>query len=51
MDTVALYLGTGAKQAPARRHHAIAEAVTAAILRASVLPGVPPTVSTLRGLP
>jgi hypothetical protein len=50
MTTIVLYLGKRTKQAPARRHHAIVGAATAAVLRGSVLFGVPPMVSTLREL-
>jgi hypothetical protein len=46
METIAVYLGKGAKQA-ARRYRLIAGAVTAAIGCGSVLLDVLPTVSTL----
>ena len=51
MATVAPYLGKGANQAPARRYHRVSGIDTAATLCGSVLLGVPPMISTLRGLP
>jgi hypothetical protein len=51
MATVAPYQGKGANQAPTRRYHRIAGTATAAIFCRSVLLGLRPRISTLRGLP